>query len=148
QVLASYGSVEQHATGEPTVSLAAGTLTAATIRSRAAHYAESIEELEESWPASAAVARELGIGAIACVPLRVGQRVGAISLVDTGPKRFLPEERTFLELLARACEQGLIRAELYEAEREAHVRSELLHDLSAALSGALEPSDVGHVFLD
>jgi PAS domain S-box-containing protein len=148
EVLASAGSVERHATGEPSVNLAAGTLTAAAIRSRTALYAESIGELEASWPASVAVARELGVGAIACVPVRVGQRLGAISLVVGSPKRFLPEERTFLDLLARACEQGLIRAELYEAERDAHVRSGLLHDLSAALSGALVPFDVGHAFLD
>jgi GAF domain-containing protein len=148
EVLASAGSVERHATGEPVVSLEAGTLTSAVMRARTARYVESLEELAASWPASAAVAEELGIGAVACVPLHVGERPGAISLVVEGAKRFLPEERTFVELLARACEQGLLRAELYEAERDAHARSELLHDLSAALSGALEPGDVANAFLD
>lgn len=146
-VLASAGSIEKYATGEPTVDLEAGTVSAAAIRTRTALFAESLDELEAAWPASAVVARRLGIGAIACIPLEVGARAGAISLVVERPKRFLPEEKTFLELLARACEQGILRAELYEAEREAHTRSELLHDLSAALSGALEPKDVADAFL-
>jgi len=148
EVIASSGTVERHAAGEPTIGLEAGTLTAAAIRAGEPLYAESVGEPAAAWPASAAVASSLGVGAIACEPLQVGDRLGAISVVFASPKRFLPEERRFLGLLARACEQGLLRAELYEAEREAHARSDLLHDMSAALSGALEPADVGDAFLE
>ena len=148
RVLASRGMVAAHATSEPTVDLGLGTLTAASIGSATALYAESVEQLEAEWPASARVARALGVGAVACVPFRVGERAGALSVVLAEPRPFGPEERTFLELLATACQQGLERASLYEAERTARTRADSLHELSSALSGALSPEDVGRAFLD
>ena len=148
RVLASRGMVAAHATSEPTVDLGLGTLTAASIGSATALYAESVEQLEAEWPASARVARALGVGAVACVPFRVGERSGALSVVLAEPRPFGPEERTFLELLATACQQGLERASLYEAERTARTRADSLHELSSALSGALSPEDVGRAFLD
>ena len=140
--------VAAHATSEPSVDLGLGTLTAASIGSATALYAESVEQLEAEWPASARVARALGVGAVACVPFRVGDRAGALSVVLAEPRPFGPEERTFLELLATACQQGLERASLYEAERTARTRADSLHELSSALSGALSPEDVGRAFLD
>ncbi len=148
RVLASRGSVASHAHGEPTLDVGAGTLTAEAIRADTALYAGSLEELRARWPLSAAVAERLGLNTSASIPLHVGTRRGALSIVMAEPKRFLPEERTFVDLLARSCEQGLIRASLYEAERHARARAQLLHGLAAALSGALEPADVGRVFLD
>ena len=148
RVLASRGMVAGHATSEPTVDLGLGTLTAASIGSEIALFAESPEQLEEEWPASGRVARELGVGAVACVPFRVGAQAGALSVALAQPRPFGPEERTFLELLATACRQGLERASLYEAERSARTRADILHELSSSLSGALSPEDVGRAFLD
>ena len=86
RVLASRGMVAAHATSEPTVDLGLGTLTAASIGSATALYAESVEQLEAEWPASARVARALGVGAVACVPFRVGERAGALSVVLAEPR--------------------------------------------------------------
>src|SRR5262249_52912690 len=139
EVIASSGFVDAYAADEPFVNLAGNTVTAAAIRSGRPAIAETLEELEVWWPRSAAVARELGVGAIACVPLRVGDRPGAISILMKKATHFEQEQLTFLDLLARACEQGLVRATLYEAERAARTRFEVLHALSAALSGAAAP---------
>lgn len=147
EALASCGRVEPHARSEPIVRLDAGTVTASAIRLDRSVFTESSAELEAGWPASFAVARRIGVEAVACVPIRVGARRGAISVVDSA-RRFSEEERRFLDLLARVCEQGILRAELYEAERDAHTRAELLQGLAAALSGALLPADVGVAFLN
>src|SRR5262249_861246 len=128
--------------------LAGNTVTATAIRSGKPAIAETLQELETWWPNSAVVARELGVGAIACVPLRVGDRPGALSILMTKATHFAHEQLTFLGLLARTCEQGLVRAALYQAERAARTRFEVLHALSAALSGAVAPADVGTAFLE
>jgi serine phosphatase RsbU (regulator of sigma subunit)/anti-sigma regulatory factor (Ser/Thr protein kinase) len=148
EVLAARGAVESYAATEPSLSLQSETLTASAIRSGRALFAESPDELRVLSPASAEVAARMGLGALASVPLRVGERTGAISIVAAEPRRFPPEERVFLDLLARTCEQGLLRAELYDAERDALARSEMLHGLAVALSGAISPEDVGRAFLD
>lgn len=147
-VLASKGTVADYAETEPRLNLHNATVTASALRSGTAVYAESMEELERCWPASARVAREVGVSAIACVPLRAGRRRGALSVVVDRPRRFTPDDRRFLDLLAYTCEQGFIRAALYEAEREARTRSDVLQGLAAKLSGSLSVSDVGRAFLD
>jgi serine phosphatase RsbU (regulator of sigma subunit)/anti-sigma regulatory factor (Ser/Thr protein kinase)/transcriptional regulator with GAF, ATPase, and Fis domain len=147
-VIASSGFVGAYATSEPTVDLGGKTVTAAAIRSGEPVIAESLQELDTWWPSSATVARELGVGAIACMPIRVGDRAGAVSILMKRATHFELEELTFLDLHARACEQGLLRAALYEGERAARTRFEVLHALSAALSGSLAPRDVGVAFLE
>jgi serine phosphatase RsbU (regulator of sigma subunit) len=123
-------------------------VTAESIRSGTALYAETLEELEGSWPASAAVAQQMGLGAVACVPLHVHEQRGALSVAFDDPRTFEPEERAFLFLLARTCEQGLLRAALFDAEQSARRRSSILHALSAKLSGAVALSEVGAAFLE
>ncbi len=147
-VLASHGSVAAYATSQPVVNLRGETVTAESIRAGQALYAETLEQLQDSWPASAGVARQMGLGAVACVPLHVHERRGALSAVFAEPRQFEQEERTFLFLLARTCEQGLLRAALYDAEQSARQRSGILHALSAKLSGAVALSDVGAAFLE
>src|SRR5262249_48940686 len=80
EVLASCGTVEPYARSEPTVDLDAGTLTASAIRLDRPLFAESLAQLEASWPDSAAVAQAVGIETVACVPIHVGARRGAISI--------------------------------------------------------------------
>ena len=148
EVIASRGGVAGHARIEPAVDLDSATVTAEAIRTQTAVFVETPEELERAWPRSAEVADEVGVGAVACVPIQVGDRIGALSVVVSRPRRFPPEERTFLRLLARACEHGLVRAALYETELEARNRADTLHRLSAGLSRALVPAEVGATFLD
>jgi len=148
EVVASRGDVAAYARDEPAVDLGSATVTAEAIRTQTAVFVEAPEELERAWPRTAQVAEKMGVGAVACVPIRVGDRVGALSVVVSRPRRFPPEERTFLRLLAQACEHGLVRAALYETELEARNRADTLHRLSAGLSRALVPAEVGAVFLE
>ena len=147
-VLASQGVVAEHARDEPTIDLAGGTITARSVRLGEAQYAESVQELGVDAPASVRVANRFGVRAIASLPLAVGVRRGAFSVLLSESRRFHPEERRFLELLARSCEQGLLRASLFEAEQAARTRSDILQALTATLSGAVVFSEVGAAFLD
>jgi GAF domain-containing protein/anti-sigma regulatory factor (Ser/Thr protein kinase) len=147
-VLASRGLVAAYANSEPQVSLESSTVTAEAIRSLQPLFVESEQQLEAGWPASARVAHDVGVRAIACLPFEVGKRRGALSVVLSEARPFLTEERTFLELLARSCEQGLLRASLYEAEQAARSRSDILHALAATLSGSVAVAEVGSAFLD
>jgi GAF domain-containing protein len=148
RVLASRGFVADHASREPNVNLSGETITALTVRRRTSLFAESFEELESEAPASARIADRLGVRAIASIPLTVGEQTGAFSVLQDAPRRFSHSDRSFLELLARSCEQGLLRASLFEAEKSARTRSDILQALTATLSGAAAVSDVGSAFLD
>jgi serine phosphatase RsbU (regulator of sigma subunit)/transcriptional regulator with GAF, ATPase, and Fis domain/anti-sigma regulatory factor (Ser/Thr protein kinase) len=148
EVIAASGFIDAYAAREPYVNLEGKTVTAAAIRSAKPAIAETLQELDTWWPLSAAVARELGVGAIACLPIQVGDRPGALSILMKKSTHFEQEQLTFLDLLARTCEQGLVRASLYEGERAARTRFEVLHALSAALSGAVASRDVGTAFLE
>ena len=85
---------------------------------------------------------------MATLPLVVGDRRGAFSVLLGESRRFFPEERRFLELLARSCEQGLLRASFFEAEQAARTRADVLQALAATLSGAVAVAGVGGAFLD
>jgi PAS domain S-box-containing protein len=146
-LLSSCGSVAQHAVEEPWIDLQSDTAIAAAIRSQEPLFIESSHELAR-WPITVGVADELGLSpSIACVPFRVDGRPGALSVVIRESRRFDPADRTFLILLARVCEQGLLRAALYEREQSARTRSEILHRLAATLSGAASVAEVGEAFL-
>ena len=147
-VLASRGLAAEHARSEPTVNLAGNTITAQSVRLAEPVYAESEQELESGSPESARVADSFGVRGIASLPLVVGDRRGAFSVLLSESRRFYPEERRFLELLARSCEQGLLRASLFEAEQAARTRADILGALAATLSGAVAVSEVGSAFLD
>jgi serine phosphatase RsbU (regulator of sigma subunit)/anti-sigma regulatory factor (Ser/Thr protein kinase) len=147
-VLASHGLAAEHARAEPTVNLAGNTMTAQSIRLLEPLYAESEQELESGSPESARVADAFGVRGIAILPLVVGARRGAFSVLLSESRRFFPEERRFLELLARSCEQGLLRASLFEAEQAARTRADILRGIAATLSGAVAVSEVGRAFLD
>jgi serine phosphatase RsbU (regulator of sigma subunit)/anti-sigma regulatory factor (Ser/Thr protein kinase) len=147
-VLASRGLAAEHARSEPTVNLTGNTITAQSVRLAEPVYAESEQELESGSPDSARVADSFGVRGIASLPLVVGERRGAFSVLLSESRRFHPEERRFLELLARLCEQGLLRASLFEAEQAARTRADALRALAATLSGAVAVSEVGSAFLD
>jgi len=147
-VLASQGLAAEHARHEPMVNLAGNTITAQSIRLREPLYAESTQELASESPESARVADAFGVRGIAALPLVVGERLGVFSVLLSEPRRFFPEERRFLELLARSCEQGLLRASLFEAEQAARTRADILRALAATFSGAVAVSEVGRAFLD
>src|SRR5690349_24859447 len=63
--------------------------------------------------------------ASACLPLRVEDRdLGAVVFSFSGPRAFSAEEREFLVAVTALCAQGLDRARLLVAEREARAAAE------------------------
>ncbi len=83
--------------------------------------------------------QENGPGGMAAIPLVHAQRaLGAIGLNFAQPTRFDAEDREFILTLAGLCTQALERARLYEAERQARQRLELLSEASRVLSLTLD----------
>lgn len=86
------------------------------VRSGKALWLESPEAIEASFPNLEAGRRARGEGAWAVVPLLArGEPLGAISVAFPGPRRFDPDDRLFVRMLAVPCAQALERARLYEA---------------------------------
>ncbi|WP_375743002.1 GAF domain-containing protein [Corallococcus interemptor] len=79
----------------------------------------SLEEFLARYPEDAELARRLGPGARAVVPLWGDTRArGLLLLAWPEPRVFPVAERAFLEALAHQCAQALERTALYEALRE------------------------------
>lgn len=108
------------------------------------------DEYARVFPASAARLAKIGgdlLGAIAAVPLTHGPSTRGVLLFEWGVTRTLDrDEVAYLELLAAHAVQALERARLFEAERAARARVELLYELAGAvtraesLQAALEPA--------
>ncbi|MCY1030576.1 ATP-binding protein [Corallococcus sp. BB11-1] len=106
---------------------------------REAWWFGSLEEALAVHPREEDLARRLGPGASAVIPLWGETRVQGLLLLGwPEPRAFAPAERAFLEALAHQCAQALERAALYEALRE---RTERLRQ-------ALVTGDVGTWRLD
>jgi serine/threonine-protein kinase RsbW len=95
------------------------------------------------------LAAEIGVGqprlgrAWAHVPLFVGARaVGLLFVAYDHPQPFDRRQRDTLVSICEAVAQALRRAELYEAEREARLRAELLQSHAGRLAAAATVHDV------
>jgi serine/threonine-protein kinase RsbW len=95
------------------------------------------------------VVEEIGLGdpeyggAWAHVPLFVGTRaVGMLIMAYAEPQPFDRRQRDALVSICDAVAQALRRTELYEAEREARLRAELLQSQAGRLAAAATPEDV------
>jgi PAS domain S-box-containing protein len=82
-------------------------------------------------------------GAVAALPLKVGERVvGAVAFRFVDERAFPAEERDLLRTLVAQSAQALERATLYERERAAHRRMRVLVELAAVLASAQSLDDV------
>jgi signal transduction histidine kinase/ActR/RegA family two-component response regulator len=82
----------------------------------------------------------------ACLPLVVhGRAIGGVSLIFPYARTFDDDERMFLTVLAHHAAQALERATLFEREKKAQDRLERLKQLTAALSSAVTPEEVGRL---
>jgi serine phosphatase RsbU (regulator of sigma subunit)/anti-sigma regulatory factor (Ser/Thr protein kinase)/uncharacterized protein YigA (DUF484 family) len=94
------------------------------------------ESLDLSWPLGA-------------VPLFADGRSIGVLVVMLPPGRSLdPEQRRFVETVARQVATPLDRVRVLERERAARRRTERLQALTAALSGAVTESEVAGAFLE
>ena len=81
--------------------------------------------LDRRYPPIAPVWDHLEVNAAAFVPLvAAGETIGVISFGFAEPRRFSPEERSFLRSLGQQAALAVERARLFDAEREARAEAE------------------------
>ncbi|MHB8765611.1 MAG: GAF domain-containing protein, partial [Deferrisomatales bacterium] len=103
----------------------------------------TVEDYATHPDAVAEAARLVGVGSLACIPLRSeGQTLGALTLVFGARRRFPEEAREALEALGHLAGLAMERAgarDALEAEAESRRRAEerlrRLHESTAALTG-------------
>jgi K+-sensing histidine kinase KdpD len=124
---------------------------AETARSGEAIWIASPKAYAQRYPALAPAPTETS--ALAALPLNVrGRVIGALGLSFRETQPFPPEDRAYMLTLAHQCALALERARLFNeaqvararAERAAD-RTERLQQVTAALSEALTPAQVGAV---
>jgi signal transduction histidine kinase len=100
---------------------------AEAIRAKRAVVLKSARARDEEYPELAGIRRVNGDGALAAIPMIVDdQAIGALGFNFPENRILDSEDIEFLTALAQQCAQGLERARLYEAEKEAHARAEKL----------------------
>ncbi|MEO7965507.1 MAG: GAF domain-containing protein [Gemmatimonadaceae bacterium] len=96
-------------------------------RDRKSIFLSSERERRERYPELSALIESNGSGAMAAVPLmRVGEVIGVLGVNWDDSREFDAEDQTFLEALAQQCAQALDRASLFEGERRARARGEMI----------------------
>jgi PAS domain S-box-containing protein len=113
-----------------------------SVRDGRAQFFPSREARQASYPHLGELLAENGGGAMASIPLVVGDRVlGAIGINWRDRRDFSVEEKDFLQLLAHQCSLALERARLYEEEhharREAESANRANSDFLASMSHEL-----------
>ena len=94
----------------------------------------SASEFLQSYPELAGMYAEAGVEALAVLPLDVGSRpIGFVALRFARARAFLPAERRLLGSWARQGSEALVRARLYESEREARESADEARKLAARL---------------
>jgi serine phosphatase RsbU (regulator of sigma subunit)/anti-sigma regulatory factor (Ser/Thr protein kinase) len=94
----------------------------------------SAEEFSRLHPELARIYADAGVEAMALLPLAVGSRpMGFVALRFAQPRPFLPAERRLLGSWARQGSEALVRARLYESEREARESADEARKLAARL---------------
>jgi GAF domain-containing protein len=143
-LLARHGRAPQQR-ADPVV-IDAPTPAAEVVRTGKAVWLESPEEIAQRYPTLEVLRAEREEGAWAVVPLLCsGRALGALAASFPDARRFPPDDRTFLRLVAQPCAQALERrrlvAEAVRARGEAEWTAALLSGL-----GGMDP--VGVALLD
>jgi PAS domain S-box-containing protein len=113
-----------------------------SVRKARSQFFPSLETRLASYPHLGELLAENGAGAMASIPLVVGDRVlGAIGINWRERRDFSAEDTEFLQLLAHQCSVALERARLYEEEhharREAEAANRAKSDFLASMSHEL-----------
>jgi len=122
----------------------------ALLRNREPLWPASREECLALMPGGAFAAPFMGEGARALLPLVTEQRVlGLIVLGWAEERSFSPQEKAFLEALARQCAQAMERAELYrDAQAAIRLRDEFLSVASHELKTPLTSLRLQHALIE
>ncbi len=105
---------------------------------------ESPEMLGARYPARGSASSRFAASASIPLPASAGV-VGGVDLLYADRRAFRTADRDFLAAFASQAGVALERAVALERERATRARSERLHALTAALSGALGPDEVADV---
>lgn len=150
-MMRSLGFSPEAVAGASSVPLAADAPVCRALADAAPLLLSDREEYARRFPAYEAEARgfRMTCGAVVCLPLVIGRlRLGAISYTFDAPRAFDAHDRTYFDLIAAHAAQALERARLFEAERAARVRVEVLYELAAAAARALTVEDLFEPALD
>ncbi len=100
-------------------------------------FAASREEAERRWPGIVLTSPPATDYAFACQPLEAdGRAVGGVSFRFRGRHTFDYDERVFLLVVSRQAAQALLRARLFESEREARAEAEAAQQRASFLAEA------------
>lgn len=102
-------------------------------------------QIAAEYPEAARLVEGEGDQAWAAIPLVADRSRGALELRFEAARTFDPEEREFVLAVARSCAQALERARLFEAQKRLAERLQSLQSTTAALAGALTPTEVAAV---
>jgi signal transduction histidine kinase/CheY-like chemotaxis protein len=116
------------------------------VRTGAPVWLESSRELDERYPEMARLHGHTGERSLACLPLlSQGRCIGGLVCKYDGARRFVEEDRAFLEVLAWHSAQAIERARLYAAEKRAREaaeasqkRSDFLVEIGTLLASSLD----------
>ena len=97
------------------------------VREQTAIFLPSADARRARYPELEALIRENGDGAMAAVPLwRAGRVIGVLGVNWNGRRDLDAEDQSFLSALAEQCAQAIERAELFDSERRARSRGEMI----------------------
>jgi GAF domain-containing protein/anti-sigma regulatory factor (Ser/Thr protein kinase) len=85
---------------------------------------------------------------LCALPLPIGKRTGFFVAFFAEPRDFDADARSFVETIVGLCGQALERADLLDAAEVARDRARRLQAVTAALSAAATPAEVGDVIVD
>jgi PAS domain S-box-containing protein len=107
------------------------------VRTGRSVYVESVEQLLIDYPQFKTTV--IPHKSLVAIPLYVeGRAIGGLGISFDEPRQFGDEDKIFMESLAQQCSQALERARLFEAERDARTRSELVQGRFRFLARASE----------
>lgn len=115
--------------------------SAMALRKLESVFVETPEEYAAQFPAlwARAESGELRTRAFWCAPLVMhGRAIGLLGIGFFKAHTFGDEDRSFITTVARQCGQALERARLYDAERRANDRLQLIAEASRVLSSTLD----------
>jgi signal transduction histidine kinase len=116
---------------------------AEAVRTREALWLDSDAEVRQRFPAFAAAISIAGHGALAAIPIVVGEAcTGAIALTFPSDRRFAAEERSSILSLVTTAGRVFERARLLEGIARERARAELLASMAADLNRGTEPDEV------
>ena len=108
------------------------------VRTGRAAYCASERERDELWPSMAGLNRRASHAFVALPLVGRSDPLGGLALGFPEEREFAPEDRDFLETLARQCGQALERARGQAAQVRASERLAFLADASRVLNSSLD----------